>query len=130
MDIQTWGHVFNQLVSLLPSHACKQYIEAFNLLRREVGYCPDNIPQLEDVSNFIRSTNSEQSNVLYCKSKGSTILFHIFINQDERDSLSDQQRDYLRLETSLPVSLTVCSSALSMFDMALPLITLPSRKLC
>ncbi|XP_021966894.1 tyrosine 3-monooxygenase [Folsomia candida] len=54
IEIKTWGHVFNQLVSLLKSHACKQYIDAFTLLQNEVGYAADKIPQLEDVSNFLR----------------------------------------------------------------------------
>ncbi|CAL8079164.1 unnamed protein product [Orchesella dallaii] len=53
-EITTWRHVFNKVVSLLSSHACKQYADAFRLLQREVGYRPDNIPQLDDVSNFLK----------------------------------------------------------------------------
>jgi len=53
-EIKTWGHVFSQLVALLPSHACKQYIDAFKLLQDEVGYRADNIPQLQDISDFLQ----------------------------------------------------------------------------
>ncbi|CAL8079167.1 unnamed protein product [Orchesella dallaii] len=53
-EIATWGHVFNKVMALLQTHACKQFVDAFTLLQRELGYGPDDIPQLEDLSNFLR----------------------------------------------------------------------------
>uniref|UniRef100_T1IS97 Biopterin-dependent aromatic amino acid hydroxylase family profile domain-containing protein n=1 Tax=Strigamia maritima TaxID=126957 RepID=T1IS97_STRMM len=53
-EIKTWGVVYNQLLNLFPTHACKQHIQAFQMLEKECGYKPDNIPQLEDISNFLK----------------------------------------------------------------------------
>lgn len=58
-EIATWGHVYSKVESLLPTHACKQFIDAINLLKREIGYGPQAIPQLEDVSNFLKRMNFE-----------------------------------------------------------------------
>lgn len=53
-EIQTWGVIFNQLTSLYPTHACEEFNIIFSLLRANCGYSPDNIPQLEVVSQFLK----------------------------------------------------------------------------
>lgn len=53
-EIKTWGIVFNKLTSLYPTHACEEFNNIFNLLRANCGYSPDNIPQLEVVSQFLK----------------------------------------------------------------------------
>jgi len=53
-DRATWSAVYKELVSLLPNKACKQHNEVFALLEKECGYSADNIPQLEDISNFLK----------------------------------------------------------------------------
>jgi phenylalanine-4-hydroxylase len=46
--------VFNELTQLYPTHACEEFNNIFTLLIQNCGYREDNIPQLEDVSNFLK----------------------------------------------------------------------------
>ncbi|XP_063228625.1 protein henna-like [Bacillus rossius redtenbacheri] len=53
-EVDTWGKVYRQLTELFPSHACREFNHAFPLLVENCGFREDNIPQLQDVSNFLR----------------------------------------------------------------------------
>ncbi|XP_067256859.1 tryptophan 5-hydroxylase 1b isoform X2 [Chanodichthys erythropterus] len=53
-EVKTWGVVFRELNKLYPTHACREYLQNLPLLTQYCGYREDNIPQLEDVSNFLR----------------------------------------------------------------------------
>ncbi|XP_073715079.1 tryptophan 5-hydroxylase 1b isoform X2 [Misgurnus anguillicaudatus] len=53
-EVKTWGVVFRELNKLYPTHACKEYVRNLPLLTQYCGYREDNIPQLEDVSNFLK----------------------------------------------------------------------------
>jgi len=50
---QTWKTVYTRLKQLYPTHACRQHLYVFPLLEQNCGYSPDNIPQIEDVSEFL-----------------------------------------------------------------------------
>ncbi|XP_065075983.1 protein henna isoform X1 [Ochlerotatus camptorhynchus] len=53
-ETNTWKVVFQNLTKLYPTHACREHNHVFPLLIENCGYREDNIPQLEDVSNFLK----------------------------------------------------------------------------
>lgn len=55
-EVATWRCIYNELVSLYPSHACREFNYIFPLLQQNCGYGPDQIPQLQDVSDFLKGT--------------------------------------------------------------------------
>lgn len=54
-EIATWGIVFNNLTSLFKTHACSQVNYMFPLLVSNCSYNSNTIPQLQDVSEFLKS---------------------------------------------------------------------------
>ena len=54
--MRTWGVVFRELNKLYPSHACREYLKNLPLLTKYCNYREDNIPQLEDISRFLKGT--------------------------------------------------------------------------
>ena len=57
---QTWSIIYNKLTPLLNKHACKEYLTLYPLLQQNCGYSADNIPQLQDISDFLRDTTGFQ----------------------------------------------------------------------
>ncbi|KAM9408331.1 tryptophan 5-hydroxylase 1-like [Pholidichthys leucotaenia] len=53
-EVRTWGVVFRELNKLYPSHACREYLKNLPLLTKYCNYSEINIPQLEDVSHFLK----------------------------------------------------------------------------
>lgn len=54
-EIATWGVVYERLKGLYPKYACKEFNDIFPQLEQYCGYASDNIPQLQDISNFLKS---------------------------------------------------------------------------
>lgn len=50
--------VFKNVQKLYKTHACREHNHVFPLLIDNCGYREDNIPQLEDVSNFLKGSFS------------------------------------------------------------------------
>lgn len=65
-EVQTWGVVFRELHKLYPSHACKEHLKNLPLLTKYCNYSEDNIPQLEDISHFLKGNCSEHARHLSC----------------------------------------------------------------
>ncbi|KAG7278856.1 hypothetical protein CRUP_010419 [Coryphaenoides rupestris] len=59
-EVRTWGVVFRELNKLYPSHACREYLKNLPLLTKYCNYREDNIPQLEDISRFLKEPSFAQ----------------------------------------------------------------------
>ena len=62
--------IYKELVKLYPTHACQEYNHIFPLLIDNCGFREDNIPQLEDVSNFLKGEGSIFVCSSYARSPG------------------------------------------------------------
>ena len=54
-EVETWALIYRQLKELMPTHTCQAHQDVFALLEREGIYSENSIPQLEDVSRFMKS---------------------------------------------------------------------------
>ncbi|XP_068611567.1 tyrosine hydroxylase 2 [Brachionichthys hirsutus] len=59
-EISTWRQIYQQLRSLYPDTACKQFLDGLQQLEKECGYGEDNVPQLRDVSAFLKERTGFQ----------------------------------------------------------------------
>lgn len=55
-EIDTWTTVYDKVVHLYKKYACKEYNHIFPLMEENCAYRRDNIPQLEDVSRFLKDS--------------------------------------------------------------------------
>ncbi|KAI9487614.1 MAG: Biopterin-dependent aromatic amino acid hydroxylase-domain-containing protein [Benjaminiella poitrasii] len=51
---ETWGKVFRHLTSMYPTHACREHQYVLPLLIQNCGYNDQRIPQIEQISRFLK----------------------------------------------------------------------------
>uniref|UniRef100_H2YFM9 Biopterin-dependent aromatic amino acid hydroxylase family profile domain-containing protein n=1 Tax=Ciona savignyi TaxID=51511 RepID=H2YFM9_CIOSA len=59
-EMRTWSTVYTTLRGLHATHACKIFQDNFNVLERDCGYSPNEIPQLQKVSTFLKGRTGFQ----------------------------------------------------------------------
>ncbi|XP_058793391.1 tyrosine 3-monooxygenase isoform X2 [Phymastichus coffea] len=79
---ETWRRVFNTLVDLVPKHACKEYQRVFKKLTEEKIFQPHCVPQLQEVSDFLKRntgfTLRPAAGLLTARDFLSSLAFRIF----------------------------------------------------
>ena len=58
-ELATWKEVYKKVFELLPGRACTTHRKALDIMRKECNMTEDNIPQMEEVSNYLKSKLSE-----------------------------------------------------------------------
>ena len=53
-EIKTWTTIYQKLKSLYPTHACAEFNHILPLLEQNCGYSEANIPQVQDVSDYLQ----------------------------------------------------------------------------
>lgn len=79
---KTWNAVFTTVLDLMPKHACAEYRRVFRVLQEEGIFTPDRVPQLEDMSNFMRNrtgfTLRPAAGLLTARDFLASLAFRIF----------------------------------------------------
>lgn len=82
VENQTWGAVFRTVLDLMPKHACLEYRTVFAKLQKDGIFCETRIPQLDEMSNFLRQntgfTLRPAAGLLTARDFLASLAFRIF----------------------------------------------------
>jgi phenylalanine-4-hydroxylase len=53
-EVATWKTIYSNLKKLFTTHACSEFNHILPLLEENCGYGENSIPQLQDVSDFLK----------------------------------------------------------------------------
>ena len=84
-EISTWNTVYTNLKNLFKTHACSQYNHILPLLEQNCGYSENSIPQLQEVSEFLKrklGLESEKHKKKYFMTifPGNVVPLHSILN--------------------------------------------------
>uniref|UniRef100_A0A8C8DKA9 Tyrosine hydroxylase 2 n=1 Tax=Oryzias sinensis TaxID=183150 RepID=A0A8C8DKA9_9TELE len=81
-ETSTWQQVYQQLRSVYPSTACRQFLDSLQQLEEECGYGKERIPQLRDVSAFLKEKTGFQlrpaAGLLSARDFLASLAFRVF----------------------------------------------------
>jgi len=55
-ETRTWGVIYDRLMPLVNKYGCAEHVRLMPLLQENCGYARDNIPQLQDISDFLKDS--------------------------------------------------------------------------
>nr|XP_033340056.1 tyrosine 3-monooxygenase isoform X1 [Megalopta genalis] len=81
-EVETWKRVFDTVVELIPKHACVEYQRVFKKLQEEKIFEANRIPQLQEVSDFLKKntgfTLRPAAGLLTARDFLSSLAFRVF----------------------------------------------------